>query len=189
MEMKSYQGQLAKLYTNESFRNTFFADREKVIAGLSLRETEAMQLMQLSKEQVEDFAKSLLHKRAGEVRALLPNSRKAIGGEFDKLFFSYAASLTVNGVHKHQQDAVQFAGFLLERFNTNEFLRDLIRYERNRVQRYLSRKLLIIEKYNHSPQQLFDCIAHGRELKASRKKQFHIYYRTRPRELFSLIRL
>ena len=133
MGLKETQTALARLLTETHLRERFFADPEAVGRTLDLSPEETRQMLSLSAWQVESMARSLQSKRLGEIRKLLPRSCSALQGRLAPLFRKYAAgSAAPQGVHKHRDDAIAFADYLLQNKETHspEFRRTL-RWERD----------------------------------------------------------
>ena len=112
MGLTEVQTALARLYTDRSLRERFFADPGLIGRELGLSEKEAAQIAQVSSAQVGVFARSLVSKRCGEVEKLMPRTRQAMGPQFTTLFQDYAAAPIPEGIHKHRDDARAFAVFL-----------------------------------------------------------------------------
>ena len=92
-------------------------------------------------EQVEAFARSLVRKRALEVRSCLPRTAEALGADFIAEFGRYAAEHPVQGAKKHAVDALAFARNLDAR--APAWIAELARYEAAWVEMGLGRKLLL----------------------------------------------
>lgn len=88
------------------------------------------------------FAASLVNKRLGQVRLLLPRTAAALGEEFDRRFRAYAVSRPVAGVKKHQQDAIVFAAELAAAAEP-AWLADLAAYEAAWVEANVGRRLVV----------------------------------------------
>jgi hypothetical protein len=106
---------LGRLWTDAEFRARFRADPRGVgaEAGLSAEEAERLAGADLQ-AQVEEFARALTAKRAGEVARLLPLTRTALGPRFAPLFRRFAGGGTPSGTKKHRDDAVSFARSLAD---------------------------------------------------------------------------
>lgn len=138
MGLAQVQQVLAQLYTNKVLRERFFAEPQAVGETLGLSVEEAMQLAQLSPQQVKLFASSLKHKRLGEVRELLPLTQQVLGKQFFQLFWQYAETYLPQGIKKHFLDAIAFATFI-EQIATKEEIEpawvvEVVRYEKAWVQ-------------------------------------------------------
>ena len=104
------QRALARLYTDGSLRERFFADAATGIS-LGLAPEETAQLLR-SQREIEAFARSLHAKRLGDTARMLPATRRELGLRFKALFHEYAAAPPPEGTRKVQEDAVRFARFL-----------------------------------------------------------------------------
>ena len=94
---------------------------------------------ELPLDQVESFARSLLRKRAAEVRGLLPRTAAALGESFGARFQEYARGRATIGPHRHCDDALGFAHALLA--DTPPAIVDLARYEAAWIQLRLGKRL------------------------------------------------
>ncbi|MBD2493504.1 hypothetical protein [Nostoc sp. FACHB-280] len=133
MGLAQTQQVLAQLYTNTEFRGRFFANPQAVGVEFGLSDDEVQQLAEVSSQEVNIFANSLKWKRLGEIRELLPRTAKALGKDFNTLFWRYAETYLPTGIKKHRDDAIAFANFMIK-VAQNENLEpawigDLVRYE------------------------------------------------------------
>lgn len=80
---------------------------------------------QLPLDQMNAFARSLIRKRAGQVRSMLPRTVEAMGKRFEARFAEYANSRPTKGPRRHADDAIGFAAWL----NAGSHTGDLARYE------------------------------------------------------------
>lgn len=130
MALADVQRVLARLYTETTLRERYFADPSAVGGECGLSESEIQSLSMLSAEQVNAFAESLHHKRWGEVRKLLPLSVRILGRELFQNFLRYADTNVPQGVQKHREDAIDFAAYLLQREDlTPAWAKEALRYE------------------------------------------------------------
>lgn len=132
MGLSEVQGALARLFTESDLRARFFSFPEETGCALGLDAPDVALLRQMTAAETESVALGLQRKRLTEVSKFLPRTRQAIGVEFAALFFRYAANQSPAGVHKHRDDARQFAAFLLTTDALHKALRwqrDLVRYE------------------------------------------------------------
>ena len=132
MGLAKLQGVLARLYTDASLRERFFADPEGVSEVLGLSSGEAQQLARMSAQQVNFFANSLKRKRLNEAHKMLPLTCRVLGKRFGSLFRRYADTHAPSGVKKHLEDAIAFSRFV-EQDAAKEgivpWVVDLLRYE------------------------------------------------------------
>ena len=89
MELALQQQLVARLCTDRTFREEFFADPQKVAAHAGLT-VAAEGLAQLHPEQLRQFARLLRTRRLGEVAVSLPLTRQALGPQFGESFKRYA---------------------------------------------------------------------------------------------------
>lgn len=133
MGLKQTQQLLAQLYTNTELRSRFFANPQAVGLEMGLSDDEARQFAELSTTQVNVFANSLIWKRLGEVREMLPRTAKVLGKNFTTLFWRYAETTIPQGVKKHREDAIAFADFIINVSPIEGiepvWIEDLVRYE------------------------------------------------------------
>jgi hypothetical protein len=131
VSLEAVERTLARLYTDDRFRERFYAGPEAA-AALGLGEDELRELLVVDRAQVERFAESLKRKRLGEVRGLLPSLRDAMDGRaFADMFFEFARAFVPEGVHKHHADAIRFAGWVAERADRE--VGNAARFERARL--------------------------------------------------------
>ena len=133
MDLTMTQLLLARLYTDTALRQRFLSDPEAVGREFGLDREQTSQFDRLSGRQVSFFAESLIRKRLGEVRKLLPLTRKVLGKEFDALFHQYAERHRLVMPKPHQNDATAFCAFLEKAAGMdvvkNPWALDLARFE------------------------------------------------------------
>jgi hypothetical protein len=96
---------------NEDLRARFFDSPAQTAAELQLTASEAAELA-AAVEGLPQFGRSLLRKRLGEARRLLPRTAGRIGERFDQEFLRFAANRPTAGMHRHERDALAFAASL-----------------------------------------------------------------------------
>ncbi len=127
MGLSQTQARLARLFTDSRLRRDFFEAPQETARGFGLSDPEAAALASLDRREVEDFARSLLGKRALDARKALPLTAKALGERFDRLLFD-----TIDGPpapERHRADATALAKRLAEREADPPWIGDLARYE------------------------------------------------------------
>ncbi|MGB0582910.1 MAG: hypothetical protein ACPGVU_24775 [Limisphaerales bacterium] len=152
MGLKEFQTVMARLATERAYCQRFAADAvgEGEKAGLS--ETEVQQLTELFPEAIPQFSRSLLRKRYGEVREMLPASAAALGESFWNLFEEFAADRPTRGGQRHRDDALEFADWLLGRDSlpqTGEPLRQLLLFEREDLGMWKQKRGIRIRFFRH----------------------------------------
>ena len=116
MGLAEAQRLLARLATDATLRARFAADPEGVAAEFGLSPEEAAHFADLHQGQLDEFARSLIRKRLGEVESLLPLTSRALGpARLAALFRRHAGAHVPRGIKKHRDDAVAFASFLVPR--------------------------------------------------------------------------
>jgi hypothetical protein len=129
--LSEVQGALARLYTDRTLRERFFADPPGTGASLGLAPDEAVQLAG-SRGPIEAFARSLQAKRRGDTARMLPATCRELRERFGPLFREYATGAPPNGVRKTQLDAARFAEFLAHALGADPAAQpavELARYE------------------------------------------------------------
>lgn len=117
---------MARLFTNATMRKSFFDAPEETAAILGLNQTQSATIATLDPREVEDFARSLLGKRALDARKALPLTAKALGKGFERLFYE-----VIDGPpapERHRADAAALAG-RLAKSREPCWLADFARYE------------------------------------------------------------
>src|SRR5215470_348789 len=101
MALANIQTILARLFTDASFRASFFCDPIAVGLSLGLGPDEASTLAQLSQASVEQFAATIKRKRVDDMRKALPLTARALGGAFER----HALTAIVGAVSPAREDA------------------------------------------------------------------------------------
>ncbi len=128
MSALEVQELLARLYTDPGLLQEFLWDREGFCRRHGNGDSEFVR--QLDSRQLEFFASSLLAKRAGEVKKLLPMTVCALARRFDGDFNRYAATAIPTGDRRHVADAMAFCEHLLgEAGELNQLKQDAARFE------------------------------------------------------------
>jgi hypothetical protein len=127
MGLMQTQALLARLFTDAQFRGAFFGDPQGAAQRFGLSAEEAETLAALDRTEVQDFARSLLGKRALDARKVLPLAAKALGKDFDRLFFE--AIEGPPSPQRHRADAAALARLLGSRNAEPAWVGDLARFE------------------------------------------------------------
>jgi hypothetical protein len=137
MGLAEIQRALARLYTDATLRERYFADPAALGETLGLDVDDARQLARLSSRDLTIFADSLRRKRLGEVWHLLPLTRRALGPRMATWFWQFTDTYVPRGIHKHQDDALAFSRFLEHAARRGElepeWAADLARFEAARL--------------------------------------------------------
>jgi len=108
MELAATQKLLARIYTDSTLRNRFFADPVSIGASFGLSAEEAQTLAELPKDDVHDFTKSIRRQRLESVTALLPETVKILGRRFGELFREYVVKSQLSADAHPWTDAIRF---------------------------------------------------------------------------------
>ncbi len=127
MGLMETQALLARLFTNAQLRRGFLEEPIATGKGFGLDAAEAETLARLDRREVEDFARSLLGKRALDARKALPLTARALGEAFDPLLFE--AIEGAPAPQRHRADAAALAALLASRRCEPPWIGDLARYE------------------------------------------------------------
>jgi hypothetical protein len=127
MGLRETQALLARLFTDAQLRRAFFEAPVATGKGFGLGAAEAETLARLDRREVEDFARSLLGKRALDARKALPLTARALGEAFDPLLFD--AIEGPPAPQRHRADAAALATLLASRRCEPPWIGDLARYE------------------------------------------------------------
>jgi hypothetical protein len=109
MALAEIQSALARLYTDAMLRDRFFAAPLLVGEQLGLSADDASDLARIPRREVDQFAQSLRRKRRDQVRRVVPNAARSIGGRrFAELFERYANESSPRGSKAGLADAAGF---------------------------------------------------------------------------------
>lgn len=127
MGLMQTQALLARLFTDAKLRRAFF--EEPVATGMhfGLDGAEAERFAELNEREVEDFARSLLGKRALDARKALPLTAQALGPAFDSMLFEAIEGAPTR--ERHRADAAALSLLLASRRMEPLWIGDLARYE------------------------------------------------------------
>jgi hypothetical protein len=112
MSLQAQQNFLARIFTDESLRHSFWENPAKIGAENGLSQTDIDQLKEIVAADLNFFADSLFHKRLHEAEKLLPLTKKALNQDFFKLFREFSQKFQPDNIKKHLEDAVEFSKFL-----------------------------------------------------------------------------
>ncbi|MBX7170108.1 MAG: hypothetical protein K1X72_04060 [Pyrinomonadaceae bacterium] len=112
MSLLEQQNFLARIFTDETLRQTFWENPQIVGIENGLDEVEIVQIKSIIPEDLNFFADSLLHKRLNEVEKLLPLTKKILEKDFGKYFREFSQIFQPITVKKHLEDAIEFCKYL-----------------------------------------------------------------------------
>ncbi len=134
MSLLEQQNLLAKLYTDENFRQSFLTEPQKIGKKYGLKELEINEISEVMPNELEFFSNSLFRKRLREVEKLLPKTKKIIGKDFETFFRAFAAKYYPNSIKKHLEDSIKFAEFLQKQTIESNIAKDFAKFEKSRHQ-------------------------------------------------------
>lgn len=112
MALIEQQNFLARIFTDENLRRSFWENPETIGKENGLSEIEIAQFKQIIPDDLNFFADSLFHKRLHEVEKLLPLTKKAIDKNFTDLFREFSQNYQPITVKKHLEDAIEFCKYV-----------------------------------------------------------------------------
>jgi hypothetical protein len=149
MALAAVQAILARLFTDAAFRASFFRDPVTVARVLGLKAAEASALAELARDEVEEFAAIIRHKRADEVRKVLPLTARALGDAFDRHVLAAIAGAARPA--RHRDDARALADCLSGLARSNQldlpWTADLARYEVTFGEALRRRACLLVRRF------------------------------------------
>ena len=137
MHLEKTQHLLALICTDAVSRELFFNDPDRFFREHKADNPVKDFLTLLKRGQVEFFAKSLLAKRYHAVVPLLPGTKRRTGNLFREWFAEYAGTFTPSGIHKHQEDAVAFIEWMLQKKKLQGREAELASFEKEQWQSFL----------------------------------------------------
>jgi hypothetical protein len=160
MRLRRTQALLAHIFTDARARAEFFADSVATAKRFGLDDEAARQLAGIDRREVEDFARSLLGKRALDARKTLPLTAKTLGNAFDALLFE--AIEGPPNKERHRADAAALARLLASRRNIEpSWIGDLARYELAFVAAARPGGALIMRRFSYAVDEIARQLAAG----------------------------
>ncbi len=148
MSLLEQQHFLAKLYTNENFRQQFIEEPKKIGKENNLTDNEIAVIIEIFPEEIEAFAESLFYKRLREVERFLPLTRKVLDADFEKLFRDFIKEFNPQTVKKHLEDAVEFAKFVQKNQTDKLWIKDIAKLEQAKLEFGGIGKNFIVKKFD-----------------------------------------
>ncbi|HKI21661.1 MAG TPA: hypothetical protein VKA15_27465, partial [Isosphaeraceae bacterium] len=151
MGLAEIERALARLYVDVSLRNRLAGDPASVGAEFRLTVPETQRLSSIPSRQLEQFAESLLRKRASQVSRIVPMTACALGARYSKWFERYATAAPPRGSRADVGDAVGFVDALV-RFGPEvepPWAADLARYELAWFRFAQSRQWLAVQAFDY----------------------------------------
>lgn len=147
MSLLEQQNFLARLFTDESLRHSFFENPEKIGKENDLNETEISEFKDFIAKDLNFFADSLFHKRLHEVEKMLPLTKQALDKDFAKLFRQFSQTFNSSTVKKHLADSIGFCKYL-QQFE-NSLAKDTAKFEQTKHEFFNQEKLFSICFLHH----------------------------------------
>ncbi|RTL86428.1 MAG: hypothetical protein EKK29_09405 [Hyphomicrobiales bacterium] len=175
MALSQTQALLARLFTDARLRRAFFQAPQETARGFGLSDSEAAALAALDRREVEDFARSLLGKRALDARKALPLTAKALGPAFDALLFE--AIEGPPAPERHRADAAALATLLAERGASPAWIVDLARYEMAFVAAARPGALLLLRRFSFPVDEIAGALVAGTPVEARPRARTGLWLR------------
>ena len=143
MSLLEQQNFLARIFTDENLRRSFWENPEIIGKENGLDVEDIAQLKEIVADDLNYFADSLFHKRLHEVEKLLPLTQKALGEDFSKHFRQFSQNFQSSSVKKHLEDAIEFCKYMqLQQFEKS-YSKDTAKFEQTKheffsLQKHLS---------------------------------------------------
>ena len=175
MGLAEFQTALARLYTDRSYRQLLQNDEQAFADSAQVSKEDIAQLRSMA-DEIEEFARSLIAKRLGEVRKRLPLSSRVLSvPDFSSAFQRYAdaersaADRGGNGTSPvgdmHRQDAITFVESLercgLQQPKAPAWTIDLLRYESAWLQMADSGRRFLLNRFRFPMSRLTQALAAG----------------------------
>lgn len=133
MSLQKQQDFLARLFTDESLRQSFLSEPRKIGLANGLNEKDIAALENILPEQLNFFGDSLFWKRLREVEKFLPETKKDLEENFTNLFREFSQIYNPHSTKKHLEDAVKFCDFLLQKFELPEQKKLIVKFEKAKL--------------------------------------------------------
>lgn len=182
MALRETQALLARIFTDAEARREFFEDRCQVARAFGLSEAETETIAALDKREVESFARSLLGKRALDVRKTLPLTAKALGQEFDRLLFEAIDAPPQR--QRHRADAAALTRLLVSRPMDPPWIGDLARYEMGLVAAARPSAFFLMRRFAYPIDEIARQLLTGARVDVTSRQRFGLWLRAPRGRLF-----
>lgn len=149
MALIEQQNFLARIFTDESLRLSFWENPDQIGAENGLTTEEIIEFKQIIADDLNFFANSLFHKRLHEVEKILPLTKRALDTEFTKLFRDFSNNFQPNSIKKHLEDAIEFCKNLQFQQITPSYIKDTAKFEQTRLEFFSQEKKFSICLLRH----------------------------------------
>lgn len=180
MALAQTQALLARLFTDARLRRAFFHDAVGVAKDFGLDDDDARRVATIDRREVEDFAKSLLGKRALDARKTLPLTARALGARFDALLFEAIEGPPAPG--RHRADAAALTRRLVALSARGEaqpaWIVDLARYELAFVTAARPGAVLLFRRFHYPVATIAARLLAGAAIDVSPRMTFGLWMRS-----------
>ncbi len=149
MSLLEQQNLLARLYTDENFRQRFLSEPEKTGKEIGLSENEITEAAEIIPDELNFFADSLFWKRLREAEKFLPETKKVLGEDFTNLFREFSRNYIPQTVKKHLEDAVEFCDFLAQNQELSKQTRSIAKFEQSKLKFFGFEKCFVFCRLKH----------------------------------------
>lgn len=149
MSLQEQQNFLARLYTDETLRQSFLQEPEKIGRENDLSEKEIAEIASVIPSELNFFADSLFWKRLREAEKFLPLTKKFLKERFTELFREFSQVYNPQTVKKHLEDALEFCLFLQNAEIKPAFIKDIAKFEQGKLEFFGYGKMFVGKKFNH----------------------------------------
>ena len=182
MALAQTQALLARLFTDAAARRAFFTDPAGYGRASGLSAAEARTFAGLDKGEVVAFARSLLGKRALDVRKVLPLTARALGARFDALLLEALEGPLPPG--RHRADAAALARHLTAKRDADPpWVGDLARYELAFVEASRPGAALLLRRFRYPVETIARGLAANAAPAAEPRASFGVWLRLPGRRL------
>ncbi len=129
MGLLEQQNFLAKLYTNEDFRQKFIDKPKDFGKKNGLSQNEIDEIEEILPDEISAFADSLFYKRLREVEKFLPLTRRILEDDFENYFREFIKTFNPKTIKKHFEDSLEFAKYLQNQKDLSDLAKDFSKYE------------------------------------------------------------
>ena len=159
MELASTQALLARLYTDQAFREAFMDDPELTSRPYRLGNIDLQKMIKLASGPALLFSRALIRKRFGHVASFLPATRRSMGKQMWEAFLGFAGHYNPKGVGRHLFDAIEFSTFLLKecksQIDAPDWWQLVSKYEKTGLEALAAPFFLNIKFYKHDILRLY----------------------------------
>ena len=191
MALAHVQSMLARIYTDTELRQKFLLNPFEVATEYNLEDSEIEQVIDLSKDQVESFAVSLIYKRLGEIRKKLPFTARLLGKKFSRLFFQYAQASTPQGIKKHLEDTFLFADYIKRMAGQEKaapWVVEVLQYEVNGIKAIISKFSLSFVIFHYDIKGLVDSLLRDNQIQPKKRLRIGSWIKYLPsKRIFHII--